>query len=188
MISMPKKREKGVNRPLLKRPVTWIVAGVLAVGVVAGGGGEKEDPRKLPDEPDKSIVQTDVSDQSKPSDVSDPQTNQPENTSTDISTQEPDTSTKKEVPEQNPVETKPEEPKPQTQKPADEKPQKNTNSAGKERRDNWSSGAYLGSTESDKYHDYECRAAKKILAENEIWFSSEDQAKDAGYSRCGICW
>lgn len=67
-------------------------------------------------------------------------------------------------------------------------PPKNTNSTGKERRSNWSSGAYLGSSESDKYHDYECRAAKNILPENEVWFSSEEDAQSAGYSRCGICW
>lgn len=65
---------------------------------------------------------------------------------------------------------------------------KNTNSVGKERRSNWSSGAYLGSSESDKYHDYECRAAKNILQENEVWFSSEAAAQAAGYFRCGICW
>ena len=68
------------------------------------------------------------------------------------------------------------------------KPTKNTNNNGKGRRRNWPSGSYLGSTESDKYHDYECRAAKTILSENEVWFSSEEAAKSAGYSRCGICW
>lgn len=67
-------------------------------------------------------------------------------------------------------------------------PHKNTNSAGKDRRSNWSNGSYLGSSESDKYHDYECRAAKKILPENEVWFYSEEVAQAAGYSRCGICW
>lgn len=67
-------------------------------------------------------------------------------------------------------------------------PSKNTNSAGNERRSNWANGTYLGSKESDKYHDYECRAAENILPENEVWFSSEEEARAAGYSRCGICW
>lgn len=93
-----------------------------------------------------------------------------------------------------PIELEGETPEPQpSATPAPEpketpKPTKNTNSAGKDRRCNWSSGSYLGSSESDKYHDYECRAAKAILPENEVWFSSEDSAKAAGYSRCGICW
>lgn len=64
----------------------------------------------------------------------------------------------------------------------------NENTTGKERRSNWASGAYLGSSESDKYHDCECRAAKNILPENEVWFSSEAEAQAKGYSRCGICW
>lgn len=67
-------------------------------------------------------------------------------------------------------------------------PAKNTNAAGKDRRSNWANGAYLGSKESTKYHDYECRAAKNILPENEIWFSSEEDAQASGYSRCGNCW
>lgn len=67
-------------------------------------------------------------------------------------------------------------------------PDENTNNFEKDRRNNWSDGDYLGSLESDKYHNFECRAAKKILPENEIWFSSEESAKAAGYSRCGICW
>lgn len=73
----------------------------------------------------------------------------------------------------------------------DQKPENSSstqNISGKERRSNWANGAYLGSSESDKYHDYECRAAKNILLENEVWFNSEEQAQAAGYSRCGICW
>lgn len=55
-------------------------------------------------------------------------------------------------------------------------------------RENWPEGKYLGSNQSDKYHWHNCRAASNILSENEVWFSSENEAKAAGYSRCGICW
>ena len=51
----------------------------------------------------------------------------------------------------------------------------------------WKEGYLLGSRDSDKYHDRECSAARKITPENEIWFESEEAAKEAGYSRCGIC-
>jgi len=69
-----------------------------------------------------------------------------------------------------------------------QKPAVNQNANGKERRSNWASEAYLGSSESDKYHDYECRAAKKILPENEVWFSSVEDASAQGYEPCGICY
>lgn len=46
---------------------------------------------------------------------------------------------------------------------------------------------YVGSIGSDKYHDPDCRWAKKILPENEIWFSSKEEAQAAGYSPCGTC-
>lgn len=52
----------------------------------------------------------------------------------------------------------------------------------------WPSGQFLASAQSDKYHRGNCRGAKAILPENEIWFSSEDEAQAAGYSRCGLCW
>jgi len=55
-------------------------------------------------------------------------------------------------------------------------------------KSNWPAGTFLGSELSDKYHSHNCRAAQKILPENEIWFSSEGEAQAAGYSRCGICW
>lgn len=48
-------------------------------------------------------------------------------------------------------------------------------------------GAYVGSIDSDKYHDPGCRWAKKILPENEIWFESKEAAQAAGYLPCGTC-
>ena len=50
-----------------------------------------------------------------------------------------------------------------------------------------SAGQYVGSTKSDKYHKLSCSSAKKILPENEIWFSSVQDAKSKGYVPCGVC-
>ena len=50
-----------------------------------------------------------------------------------------------------------------------------------------STGVYVGSIDSDKYHIPGCRHAEKILPENEIWFDTEEEAAAAGYSPCGTC-
>ena len=50
-----------------------------------------------------------------------------------------------------------------------------------------SSGVYVGSVDSDKYHNPSCRFAKEILPENEIWFDSTEDAQNSGYSPCGGC-
>ena len=50
-----------------------------------------------------------------------------------------------------------------------------------------SSGVYVGSVDSDKYHAPRCRFAKEILPENEIWFDSAEEAQNSGYSPCGSC-
>jgi micrococcal nuclease len=46
---------------------------------------------------------------------------------------------------------------------------------------------FVGSTKSNKYHYPECRWAKKISPENEIWFSGFADAKIKGYVPCGVC-
>jgi len=46
---------------------------------------------------------------------------------------------------------------------------------------------FVGSTKSNKYHYPECRWAKKISSNNEIWFSSFVDAKIKGYVPCGVC-
>ncbi len=43
----------------------------------------------------------------------------------------------------------------------------------------------VGSINSNKYHWPDCPSAKKITPENQIWFNSEQEAKEAGYVRCG---
>lgn len=60
---------------------------------------------------------------------------------------------------------------------------------GKYDRPNWPEGQFLCSSQSNKYHRTNCsRGAARIQPENEIWFSSEEEAIAAGYERCGICW
>lgn len=52
----------------------------------------------------------------------------------------------------------------------------------------FSGGRMLGTINSDKYHRYDCRAAKTIPPENCVWYNSENDAIAASRSRCGICW
>lgn len=52
----------------------------------------------------------------------------------------------------------------------------------------FSSGRLLVSRESDKYHCKDCIAAQNILPENEVWFSSAEDAAAHGYEPCGICY
>jgi len=49
------------------------------------------------------------------------------------------------------------------------------------------SGNYVGSLKSDKYHLPSCRWAKEISKENQIWFDTKEEAKKAGYKPCGVC-
>ena len=49
------------------------------------------------------------------------------------------------------------------------------------------SGVYVGSIDSDKFHYPSCRFAEKILPENEIWFDTREAAYAAGYVPCGVC-
>jgi micrococcal nuclease len=50
-----------------------------------------------------------------------------------------------------------------------------------------SSGKYIGSINSNKYHYPTCSSAKQILPKNLIWFTSAADAKSKGYSPCGGC-
>jgi hypothetical protein len=43
---------------------------------------------------------------------------------------------------------------------------------------------FVGSVNSNKYHWPNCPWAKKIAPQNQIWFSSEEEARVAGYIRC----
>lgn len=46
---------------------------------------------------------------------------------------------------------------------------------------------FVGSVKSDKYHYPDCQWAKKIKPENEIWFSSSEDARAQGYVPCKVC-
>lgn len=48
-------------------------------------------------------------------------------------------------------------------------------------------GKYVGSLKSDKYHNPSCRWAEKILEGNQIWFDTIEEAKQQGYQPCGVC-
>lgn len=46
---------------------------------------------------------------------------------------------------------------------------------------------FVGSVNSDKYHYPDCRSALNIKQENEVWFSSVEDAKSKGYVACKVC-
>lgn len=46
---------------------------------------------------------------------------------------------------------------------------------------------YVGSRQSDKYHDPDCRYARKIEEENLLGWNSVEEAETAGYSACKVC-
>ncbi len=46
---------------------------------------------------------------------------------------------------------------------------------------------FVGSIKSDKYHYPGCRWAEKIKPDNEIWFTSSDDARSHNYVPCGVC-
>ena len=46
---------------------------------------------------------------------------------------------------------------------------------------------FVGSIKSNKYHYPSCPSAKSIHPENEIWFSSSEDARAHGYVPCGRC-
>lgn len=45
----------------------------------------------------------------------------------------------------------------------------------------------IGSINSNKYHDVNCRWAEKISKENAIYFDSVEEAEAQGYEACGVC-
>ena len=50
-----------------------------------------------------------------------------------------------------------------------------------------STGSYVGSINSDKFHKPSCQWAQKISKSNEIWFSSRQDAISKGYQACKVC-
>ncbi len=46
---------------------------------------------------------------------------------------------------------------------------------------------YVGSVNSNKYHYFSCRWAKKIYQTNAIYFESVKKAQESGYIPCKVC-
>lgn len=46
---------------------------------------------------------------------------------------------------------------------------------------------FVGSKNSNKYHLPSCRWVKRIKPENQVWFSSEEEAQSKGYKPCATC-
>lgn len=46
---------------------------------------------------------------------------------------------------------------------------------------------YIGSKNSDKYHEKNCRWVKEIKDGNAVYFNSKEEAVQAGYESCGTC-
>ena len=70
-------------------------------------------------------------------------------------------------------------------------PQATAGNSG-DRASKFANGMVLATAESDNggdpvYHTTDCRAAQKIAVESELWYSSEQAAKNAGRRICGYC-
>ena len=152
---------------------------------------------EIPDMPDSSVDFSSSSEQDAlpaqstsvsqgTGDVStqEPQGSKPEQPSTQPEQPAQQPEAQQEKPAQQPEETPAQQP--ETSKPAETTPPAEEPPAQVETPVQ-SSGTYVGSVESDKYHVPGCRFAKKILPENEIWFDSAEDAQNAGYSPCGVC-
>lgn len=48
-------------------------------------------------------------------------------------------------------------------------------------------GNFVGNKKSKKFHYPDCKYAKKMKKENQIWFSSIEEAEKAGYQPCKVC-
>ncbi len=48
-------------------------------------------------------------------------------------------------------------------------------------------GRVVGSSKGTKYHFPWCPGASQIKEENKIWFTTEKDAQDAGYTKAGNC-
>lgn len=48
-------------------------------------------------------------------------------------------------------------------------------------------GGYVGSIHGSKYHAPWCSGAVRIKKENEIWFASQEEAQQAGYTPAANC-
>lgn len=54
-------------------------------------------------------------------------------------------------------------------------------------RDKLAQYNFVGSSESDKYHEPKCRWTSTINDSNLVHFDTEEEARNAGYQPCGTC-
>ncbi|WP_434133957.1 nuclease [Sporomusa sphaeroides] len=47
--------------------------------------------------------------------------------------------------------------------------------------------AYIGASTTGKFHYTDCRWANKIRADHRVYFSSREEAVNAGYVACKVC-
>lgn len=47
--------------------------------------------------------------------------------------------------------------------------------------------AYVGNSNSYKFHIEGCRAEQKIRADHRVYFDTREEAINDGYTPCGIC-
>ena len=151
----------------------------LLIFAVVGCMPHSEDP-----EPDnaQAVMQ-------EPQEQVDEQAPQPDETPGDIQTQpEPDPTPAPDPvvepepdPQPQPVTTPEPPPQPEQAEPAP------TLTPEQAFRESLKQYAYVGSSESDKYHRPTCRWTSKINDGNLVHFDSAEEAQAAGYEPCGTC-
>lgn len=175
-----------------------IVGGVAALLLIAGalgsGGDKAPDPQPDPATP---IVQEQVDKQAPQTDAE----TQPDETPGEIQTQpEPDPTPSPDpvvepepdpqpTPEPQPVTTPDPTPQP-TPEPGPQPEQAEpvpTLTPEQAFRESLKQYAYVGSSESDKYHYPTCRWTSKINDGNLVHFDSVEEAQAAGYEPCNTC-
>ncbi len=173
-----------------------IVGGVAALLLIAGalgsGGDKAPDPQPDPVAP---VVQEQVDEQSPKTDES----AQPDKAAGEIDTQtEPDPTPApdpvvdpepdpKPTPEPQPVTTPEPTPQPEPEPQPEQAEPAPTLTPEQAFRESLKQYAYVGSSESDKYHQPTCRWTSKINDGNLVHFDSAEEAQAAGYEPCGTC-
>lgn len=189
--SSPNDSEGSLFKPLLLGALTVC----LLIFAVVGCMPHSEDP-----EPDNAQAviqepQEQVNEQA-------PQTDaeaQPDETPGDIQTQlEPDPTPApdpvvdpepdpKPTPEPQPVTTPEPTPQPEPEPQPEQAEPAPTLTPEQAFRESLKQYAYVGSSESDKYHRPTCRWTSKINDGNLVHFDSAEEAQAAGYEPCGTC-
>lgn len=57
----------------------------------------------------------------------------------------------------------------------------------KPRHNETAATAYIGNSNSKKFHTPDCSSAKKLKDENKVSFKTRDEAVNEGYKPCGRC-